>query len=150
MRRWDLGQVTSADVAKELAQALGCQANKILTHMQWCSRNITFYPRIMGLAANLSVPQAIVTINSDIFSEVVVPAYDLTRRFSVVVASWQEGTVNKADLCEIAIERLPGAIEPRNCLLIDNKLENVEEWKQRRGVGLHFQDERSFFNQWEG
>ena len=95
------------------------------------------------------MPQAVVTINPDIFSEVVVPAYDLTARFDTIVTSWRENTVSKADLCETAIARLPWALDAGSCLLIDNRLENIVEWRARGGAGVHFQGEAWLVTRWD-
>lgn len=138
--RWNLGQATTVEIAEELAAALGVSPDSIERHMQFCCRNITFYPAVMALAAKLACPQAIVTINPDIFSTVVVPTYRFHERFASIVTSWQERTLSKADLCDIAMTRLTGATDREACLLIDNKLDNVLEWRARGGRAWHFQD----------
>jgi len=71
---------------------------------------------------------------------VIVPTYGLATRFEAIVTSWREASLNKADLCAAAISRLPGTLESGRCLLVDNKLENVEEWRARGGLGCHFRD----------
>jgi len=138
--RWNIGSATAADVAEEFGRALGVPAGRVLEHMRACCRNVALYPDVMALAARLEAPQAIVTINPDIFSEVVVPAYDLTARFATIVTSWEERTLSKADLCDIAMSRLPGAVDREACFLIDNRIENVIEWRARGGAAWHFQD----------
>ena len=136
--RWNLGLATASTVADQLAEGLGVPGERVLTHMRACSRNVMFYPDVMELAARLALPQAIVTINPDIFSDVVVPAYRLNDRFETIVTSWEEGTLSKADLCDIAIARLVGAPDRGSCLLIDNRMENVQEWRGRRGLAWRF------------
>jgi len=137
--RWNLGLATVADVADELAAGLGVPSVRVLMHMRRCCGEVAFYPEVMKLVAELDLPQAIVTINCDIFSEIVVPTYALADRFETIVASWEEATLSKADLCDIAMSRLPGALDRASCLLIDNKLENVLEWRGRGGMAWHFQ-----------
>jgi hypothetical protein len=137
--RWNVGSASCDDVAEEFGWTLGVPAARILKHMRACCRNVSLYPGVVALAARLEAPQAIVTINPDIFSEVVVPAYDLAARFATIVTSWEERTLSKADLCDIAMSRLPGAIDRQACLLIDNRMENVAEWRARGGAGWHFQ-----------
>jgi phosphoglycolate phosphatase-like HAD superfamily hydrolase len=138
--RWNSGSAAAVDVAEEFSRALGVSAGCILQHMRACCRNVSLYPDVMALAERLDAPQAIVTINPDIFTEVVVPAYDLSTRFATVVTSWEERTLNKADLCDIAMSRLPGAADRKACLLIDNRLDNVAEWRSRGGAAWLFQD----------
>lgn len=55
--------------------------------MRACCRNLSFYPNVMEVAAATNLPQAIVSINPDIFSRVVAPAYGLERRFTAIVTS---------------------------------------------------------------
>jgi hypothetical protein len=70
---------------------------------------------------------------------VVVPAYDLGVRFATIVTSWAERTLSKADLCDIAMSRLPGAVDRAACLLIDNRMDNVAEWMARGGAAWLFE-----------
>jgi FMN phosphatase YigB (HAD superfamily) len=137
--RWNLGLATAAEVADELAAGLGTPGARVLAHMRRCCGEVVFYPEVMELVAKLSLPQAIVTINSDIFSEIVVPTYALADRFDTIVTSWEEASLSKADLCDIAMSRLPGAVDRASCLLIDNRLENVVEWRGRGGRAWRFQ-----------
>jgi FMN phosphatase YigB (HAD superfamily) len=137
--RWNLGLATAATVAGELAAGIGVSRERVLVHMRQCCGDVAFYPDVMKLVAELNLPQAIVTINSDIFSEVVVPTYRLDDQFETIVTSWEEATLSKADLCDIAMSRLAVTVDRRSSLLIDNKLENVLEWRARGGVAWHFQ-----------
>ena len=137
--RWNVGTATAADVAEAFGGTLGIPAGRILEHMHACCRNVSLYPKVMALAARLQAPQAIVTINPDIFSEVVVPTFELRARFSAIVTSWEERTLSKADLCDIAMSRLPGAVDREACLLIDNRMDNVAEWRARGGAAWHFE-----------
>jgi hypothetical protein len=137
--RWNLGVTTSTEVAEELGRELAVPGDAILAHMLACCRNVSLYDDVMALAAKLQAPQAIVTINPDIFSEVVVPEYDLGMRFATIVTSWEERTLSKADLCDVAMSRLPGAIDRAACLLIDNRMDNIAEWRARGGAAWLFQ-----------
>jgi beta-phosphoglucomutase-like phosphatase (HAD superfamily) len=145
---WNTGRITSTDVAETIGEALGVEPARIMDHMRACSRRITFYPGVMALVDTLRIPQAIVTVNPDIFSQVVAPTYDLARRFAPIVTSWEERTVDKADLCDAAIARLPERPARAECLLIDNKAENVEAWRSRGGAGFHFQGEAGLVANW--
>jgi hypothetical protein len=53
------------------------------------------------------------------------------------VTFWEEGTLSKADLRDIAASRLAGATDRASCLLVDNGINNVREW--RGAVAWRFQ-----------
>lgn len=137
--RWNAGKATTADVAEQFSATLGVAKDRILGHMRACCRNVSLFPDVMALTARVWAPQAIVTINPDIFSDVVVPTYKLRDRFSIIVTSWEERTLSKADLCEAAISRIPGAVDRAACLLIDNRPDNVAEWRARGGRAWLFE-----------
>ena len=83
-------------------------------------------------------------MNPDIFTEVIVPHYTLTKSFDPIITSWQEKELNKADLCDITMERL--SIERSGMLLIDNIKGNIDEWLARGGKGYWYRGESSFVN----
>jgi hypothetical protein len=91
-----------------------------------------------------ALPQAIVTINPDMFSDCVIPNYQLDKMFETIVTSWEEGTLDKSDLCDIALARLDGVAERSAALLVDNRIENVERWRARGGVAYHFTGDAAF------
>ncbi|MEO8811756.1 MAG: hypothetical protein ABI376_02440 [Caulobacteraceae bacterium] len=144
---WDLGEITTQDIAAALAAGLGLAPRVVLSHMQACCESVALYPRMMALVARCALPQAIVTINPDIFTKIVVPTYGLSGRFAAIVTSWQEKTLSKADLCDVAIRRLGVSLDPAECLLIDNKTDNVDEWRARGGAAYHFETEQRFFEE---
>jgi phosphoglycolate phosphatase-like HAD superfamily hydrolase len=141
--RWNVGSIAAADVAEEFGRALSVPGHRVLRHMRACCRKVSLCLDVMALTAALAPPQAIVTINPDIFSEVVVPHYALRERFAAIVTSWEERTLSKADLCEAAMSRLPGAVDREACLLIDNRADNVAEWRARGGAAWLFEGYRS-------
>jgi len=147
VNRWDLGGVSTQDVADEVAKALGVLSAGVLAHMQACSRNIAFYPLMAELSGRCALPQAIVTVNPDIFTHIVVPTYDLAKRFPVIVASWEEKTLSKAELSDVARARLDPSLDRSECLLVDNKDDNVNEWQDRGGIGHVFRSERTSSDQ---
>lgn len=140
---WNRGLKTSREVAFELADELGVQADVTLEHMRACCRRVRLFPRVEAFAAACKAPQAIVTVNCDLFSEVVAPALALDARFRPIVTSWEEGTEDKADLCDAAMARL-GLADRGSCLLVDNRAENVAAWRSRGGAAHHFLGEHAF------
>jgi phosphoglycolate phosphatase-like HAD superfamily hydrolase len=144
-RQWNAGAITSLDVARAFGRELGVAPERLLKHMEWCSRNIAFYPRMKAVTAQRRYPQAIVTVNPDIFSHVVVPHYRLDESFDAIVTSWQEQSASKPALCDAAIARLGGRWTRDRCLLVDNRQDCTEQWIAQGGRAYRFRGEDRFF-----
>jgi FMN phosphatase YigB (HAD superfamily) len=135
--RWNVGEATSEDLAAEFAADLGCAPEALVAHMEQRCHDVRFFEGAWAAAHAHTLPQAIVTVNSDVFSRFVVPKYALDSVFDAIVTSWEEHTMEKAQLCEIALERL-GGHDPAEALLIDNIEANVEAWRARGGQAYLF------------
>ena len=98
----------------------------------------------VSVASQLECPQAIVTINPDIFTRWVVPNYRLNEVFEVILAAWEIRTLNKSDMCEEAIVRLGGTEDVGKVLLVDNLESNVLDWRGRGGSAYHFRGDDIF------
>jgi hypothetical protein len=90
--RWNTGAISTGEVAAELAGALGVEVGAVIAHMEACSRRLRFFPKVMSFIEECAAPQAIVTVNPDIFTNIVVPEYQLDQRVDLIVTSWQQGT----------------------------------------------------------
>ncbi len=128
---WNLGRVRTHKVASDLAGLLSADTGYIADHLQRCCENVSFFGHAMNAVHSCGLAQAIVTINPDIFSQEVVPNYRLNQLFETIVTSWEEQSLDKSDLCDIALQRLGGVSDRRRALLIDNRIENVEGWRAR-------------------
>jgi FMN phosphatase YigB (HAD superfamily) len=140
---WNRGELTFEEFAKELAADVGIGFDDACAHMQRCCTTIHFFEHAWATARLHAVPQAIVTINPDLFTRFVAPNYGLDTVFDTIVTSWQEGTEDKARLCEIALERL-GGHDPAEALLIDNIEANIEAWRARGGRAYLFVGDDEF------
>jgi hypothetical protein len=145
--RWNIGAATLDDVASAFAVRLGVDAARVRGHMQDCCRKVSFFPLIRELSDRCELPQAIVTINPDIFSTIIVPTYGLRDRYDPIVTSSQSHTLDKGDLCDIALERWNGRYARAECLLIDNKMECVTGWQDRGGSAYHFRNEKDLYDE---
>ena len=141
---WNKGAISMKDVAADLAGALAVSVDSVIAHMDACSRRVQFFPRVMAFVEGCVTPQAIVTVNPDLFTNVVVPQYRLDRHVDLIVASWQQGTEDKSALCECAIAQLGIAAPLRECLLVDNRADNVADWRSKGGTAYHFRGEDAF------
>ncbi len=141
---WNLGRVGIEEVASHFAELLSTDAEYIVEHMKRRCEDVTFFDHVMKAVQSCGLPQAIVTINPDIFSKQVVPNYQLNQLVETIVTSWEEKTLAKSDLCDIALRRL-GSVSNRNgALLIDNRIENIESWRARGGSAYHFIGNEAF------
>ncbi|HTW36725.1 MAG TPA: hypothetical protein VMD53_19060 [Rhizomicrobium sp.] len=144
--RWNIGAATLDDVASSFAVRLGVDAARVRGHMENCCKRLTFFPLVRALSEHCKRPQAIVTVNCGVFSTIVAPHYRLQNRFDPIITSWQSRTLNKADLCDIALEHWNGRYARAECLLIDNKQECVKAWQDRGGSAYHFRSEKDLYD----
>jgi phosphoglycolate phosphatase-like HAD superfamily hydrolase len=140
---WNRGELTFEEFAMRLAADVGMGFDDACAHMRRCCRAIRFFDHAWAKARSHDMPQAIVTVNPDLFTRFIVPNYDLDTVFDTIVTSWQEGTEDKARLCEIALHRLGGA-DPAEALLIDNIEANVDAWRARGGQAYLFVGDDEF------
>ena len=141
---WMEGKINLNVAAEMFAEHLPISSDEVIKHMQYRCKNISFFKEVMDFVKYCKLPQAIVTLNPDIFTDWIVPNYNLQSYFDPIVASWELKTLSKADLCDDALNKLKGQYERSSSLLIDNKLENVAEWQNRGGIAYHFIDEITF------
>jgi FMN phosphatase YigB (HAD superfamily) len=141
--RWCVGEATSEGLAAVFASELGCTPDVLLAHMEQRCGDVQFFENAWAAARAHTRPQAIVTVNSDVFSRFVVPKYELDSVFDAIVTSWEEHTMDKARLCEIALERLGGS-NPTEALLIDNIEENCDAWRALGGQSYLFVSDEGF------
>jgi FMN phosphatase YigB (HAD superfamily) len=64
--------------------------------------------------------------------------------FDVIVTSSAEQTADKPTLCEIALDRLGFDGDRSDALLIDNRLDLIEAWRNVGGAGYWFQSDERF------
>jgi FMN phosphatase YigB (HAD superfamily) len=140
---WNVGETTSEELAALFAVDLACTPEALISHMEQRCSDVQFFEHACAAARAHTLPQAIVTVNSDVFTRFVVPKYALDSVFDVIVTSWEEHTMDKACLCEIALERLGGS-DPAEALLVDNIEENVEAWRARGGQAYLFVSDERF------
>ena len=142
--RWNTGELTLGHVVDAVASTLPMSREAIGAHIGRCCAEVAFFPAPLAVARASRLPQAIVTINPDAFTQLVVPRYALDATFAPIVTSWQQRTLDKADLADIALRSIDGDIARAEALLIDNVQANVERWIARGGRAYHFRGEARF------
>jgi FMN phosphatase YigB (HAD superfamily) len=141
--RWNAGAATSDELAMEMAPRLGMLTKSVRAHIDRSCRRIRFFDHAWTAAREHTLPQAIVTVNPDLFREIIASTYRLAEVFDAIVVSAEEGTEVKADLCAVAAERL-GCDDPAEALLLDNIEANVDAWRARGGVAYWFRGDDDF------
>ncbi len=141
---WSLGEIDTQAFATELSKRMAMSADAIITHMTERCRHIEFFPQTYEFFKAHDLPQAIVTVNPDLFTDVIEPICGFDSTCDVIVTSWQERTIDKAILCEIAVQRLGLSCANRQALLIDNKQENIDAWASRDGAVYLFTTDDQF------
>jgi hypothetical protein len=148
--RWNIGAATLDEVASSFAARLGVDAVRVRRHMEDCCKRVSFFPRVRALSERCKLPQAIVTVNCDVFSTIAAPHYRLQDRYDPIITSWQSRTLDKAELCDLAMARWGSSFSREECLLIDNRLDCVEAWRKRGGGAYHFQNETDLVDRFAG
>jgi FMN phosphatase YigB (HAD superfamily) len=142
--RWNVGAVRSPEVFAAVAARTGMTSRDVESHARDCCGRLAFNPAAWRVAVEHRLPQALVTVNPDLFADDVVPAHELAVVFDVIVVSFAEGTADKPSLCRIALDRLGFVGDRSAALLIDDRNDLVHAWQQVGGAGYWFRSDEQF------
>ena len=144
---WMEGRKTSRDIARYLSSKLLVSPEIILNDLTRSCSNLKFNPSVWDFALKqrkAGRKTAIVTINADIFSNVVVPAHNLENIFDVIVNSADHGEPRKEVLWQMALDKLDGEYSFGDCLLIDDKANLVQRFRELGGRSYQYTDDDAF------
>jgi phosphoglycolate phosphatase-like HAD superfamily hydrolase len=141
---WNLGACREADVFAAVAARTGMSQEAVERHVDACCRTIERHPAAWRVAAAHGRPQALVTVNPDLFVTREIPALGLAGMFETIVVSSVEGTDDKVEVCLIALDRLGFDGARRDALLIDNRADLVAAWRAAGGTAYHYTDDATF------
>ena len=141
---WNVGRATERDVFAEMSRRTGLSIDFVERHADACCRSITFHPFTWRVATERRRPQALVTVNPDLFVERVARRYGLAAHFDTVVVSCTEGTDDKTTLCELALDRLGLGGGRSEALLIDNRRDLAEAWQRSGGAAYVYRGDEAF------
>jgi len=141
---WSLGEIDTCTFAETIAARLHRSADSVVAHMTDCCNRIQFFDKTYTFFKSKHLPQAIVTVNPDLFSDVIVPLCGFHDDCEVIVTSWEERSDDKRILNKLAIERLGLDIDNKSALLIDNKRSNIDAWISVGGSGYHYAGDEAF------
>lgn len=144
--RWLRGELAAEDIVARLSSLTGRSTAEIMAGLRLGCSRIRPFPAIWQFAQTqhgFGRKTALVTLNYDIFSRVIVPAVGFDRVFDVIVNSSDYRTDDKVAMWEIAFRRLDDcAFE--NSLLFDDKLKHVERFRARGGQAYQFTGDAQF------
>jgi len=141
---WNVGRASERDIFEALHARTGLSVDAIEHHAAECCRSIQFHPFAWQVATERRLPQALVTVNPDLFVSRVATAHNLGQHFDAVVVSCVEGTDDKSALCDIALDRL-GFAGPRSAaLLIDNREDLCDAWRRSGGAAYRYRGDAAF------
>ena len=141
---WCRGALDTMAFARAATEFISLGPDDIVAHMRERCQHIQFFEFTYAFFKARHLPQAIVTVNPDLWSETVVPLHEFNKTADVIVTSWEERTLDKGILCKLALERLPVDCQNSEALLIDNKSSNLDAWKQHGGIGYLYTTDRAF------
>lgn len=145
---WNTGELCESDVVAAVSARTGMDTAAVQRHVARCCRAIEFHPAAWRAATERRRPQAIVTVNPDLFVERIAAPYGLAAHFDVIVVSCAERTEDKTRLCDVALERLQFAGPRSRALLIDNRRDLVDAWIASGGAGYHYRGDDAFARDW--
>ena len=143
-RGWNLGTMDTAQFVELASRTLSMTPADIVLHMRERCRHIEFFEYTYAFYKARHLPQAIVTVNPDLWTEVIVPLHHFDQTADVIISSWEEGTDDKGALCQLVLDRMGLGHRRQDALLIDNKQSNIDAWMALGGIGYHYTTDEAF------
>ena len=139
---WSLGDLDTHEVVAKLAERMTLTEAEIHAHLSRTDL-FKFFPFTYAFFRARHLPQAVVTVNPAVFREMAqaLAFHDVT---DTIVVSGEEKTIDKGELCEIAIQRMHIVCGNEQALLIDNKQSNLDAWAGRGGIGYLYTTDDAF------
>ncbi len=128
---WCLGELNTPEFAEAISKRMGRSPAGIIAHMAERCHEIEFFPRTYDFFRARHLPQAIVTVNPDLFSDLIVPIYKFNESCEAIVTSWEERRDRSAEQpgpLELAV--LPAPLELAELLLQKPPYPVRAEWPQ--------------------
>jgi FMN phosphatase YigB (HAD superfamily) len=147
---WIRGELNSTDIADYLSTLTDIPAEHILSGLDEGCAQLNMNPAIWLFAQvqrKLGRQTALVTLNMDVFSRVIVPAFGFDQIFDIVVNSADYREDNKIKLWEIAFTQLEGC-SFENSLLIDDGIKNIANFRAHGGMAYQYTSDDAFI-EWE-
>lgn len=144
---WMRGEHSSADIAAHLSEHLAMSSTRILDALNQGSARMTFNPAVLAFAKaqrRAGRKTALVTLNMDVFTEVVVPAHGLHDLFDTIINSADHGTLDKRALWRKAFDALGPEFDYPTSLALDDKAAWVEAFRAQGGHAHRYSNDDAF------
>jgi FMN phosphatase YigB (HAD superfamily) len=144
---WCKGVLKKHDIARLISPHAGMPVATVLAEMNNSCKELHFNPAVWQLAEAQQIgghKTVLVTINIDVFSDFIVPFYQLDGLFDVIVNSSDYGTDNKLVLWHIAFEQLGDGITYDNSLLIDDSPKWTTAFANKGGNAFLYRNDAEF------
>lgn len=150
---WMLGRTDIRELARRLAAKTGMTADAVMEYLRLGCRQVKEFPQVIGLVRQLAgagMPLAMVTVNFDIFDQVVVPWHQYDRLFRSIINSANHDETDKTRLWPLAFRDLGPGIGYHNSLLIEDRLQEVERFRQLGGAAIQFRPDTDLAAELQG
>jgi hypothetical protein len=144
---WMRGEIGLADVAAVLADETGIEPLEILGYLRQGCTNLGFNEAVYRFARWVQtspLKSALVTVNMDVFSDIIVPSHGLDRLFDVIVNSADVGTCDKSILWPMAFHTLGDGIAYHHALLIEDGEANPAKFQEHGRVAYQYRGDPAF------
>ena len=144
---WMRGGISLHDVADILQKRTGEDLDSILIYLRDGCRNLKENKAVIEFARQLSmnsVPIGLVTVNADVFNEVVVSEHRYDELFDVIINSCDYGELDKRVLWPLAFNQLGKHVGYGNSLLVEDSKNEVQMFRDAGGCAIQYVDDATF------
>ena len=144
---WMKGNVSLYDIARLIHDETNIPAEDIHYYLQIGCKNLIENDPVLNFAKELkknSIPIGMVTINMDVFNDIIIPTHNYNQLFNIIVNSCDYNTLDKTKLWPIAFNNLGENIDYDSCLLIEDKIKEIQKFKHLGGYVLQYSKDATF------
>ena len=144
---WMKGVLASEDIAAYLAHHLTEPKDRILSALHQGCASMVLHPAVHDFAVKQRSSMrktALVTLNMDVFTDIVVPAHRLDCLFDLVLNSADFRTLDKSVLWRKAFDEFGAQHSFATSLLIDNCPRMISLFRSLGGQAFQYEGDESF------
>ena len=146
-RAWMNGAIGLSDITHIIQEKTGEDCTSILTYLRDGCRKLRENQAVATLARQLKshgVPIGLVTVNFDVFNDIIVPSHRYNELFSVIINSCDYAEIDKRVLWPMAFQQLGDHIGYANSLLIEDGKQEPQQFRVSGGYAIEYVNEVNF------